>query len=79
MTIRLCVNPFTSLNVLKSLLLKGAPLSYFIMSGISCVESILSILEMTDCALTEDKISTSGNLEYSSIMTKIYSPVGTAP
>ena len=59
--------------------LNGGPLSDFTMLGMPCVAKILSNFGITVDALVDRTISTSGYLEYRSITTSKYSPVGNGP
>ena len=71
--------PFIFMKSLNSLLWKGGPLSEVIFSGRPCVANIFARDRLTACAVVLRMISTSGNLEYSSITTNSISPVGNGP
>lgn len=72
-----CLN--CSANCLNSKLWNGGPLSVFSSSGITNNEKILSNRGITDLADVDRSTSTTGYLEWSSITTNRYSPVGNGP
>lgn len=72
-----CFIPFSSMYFLISSLVNGGPLLLWTISSIPWVENILSIFDMIALAIAE--ISTSGNCECASMITKRYSPVGNGP
>lgn len=74
-----CLNPNCSANCLNSKLWNGGPLSVFSSSGIPNNEKILSNRGITDLADEDRSTSTTGYLEWSSITTNRYSPVGNGP
>lgn len=74
-----CLNPNFSANCLYSKLWNGGPLSVFSSSGIPNNEKILSNRGITDLADVDRSTSTTGYLEWSSITTNRYSPVGNGP
>ena len=72
-------NPKSLLNVWNSFPLKGRPLLVFTTSGIPWQEKIMSRCGITVLAEVDEMTSTSGNLLYSSMTTRRYSPNGKGP
>ena len=66
-------------KVFPQFTLKGRPLSDFTFAGNKNVENTLSTIGITFSAAIDLVISTTGNREYSSMMTSRYSPVSTGP
>jgi hypothetical protein len=65
----LCLNPILSAIFRNSCELNGGPLSLINSFGIPKIENVLSKSGITDFAVKLVKLSTTGYLEYSSIIT----------
>ena len=74
-----CLIPMLSINILKSDPFMGGPLSDLRVPGTPNMENNLSSTGMTDLEDIDVRISTNGNLEYSSITTSKYLPSGKGP
>ena len=76
---RLCLNPASFANSVKACELKGGPLSVWSVSGTPCVEKTFLSFFLTTSSDVDLVNSTSGYLEYWSVITRAYSPLGKGP